>query len=242
MINHKLFSVQNIYRWSGLCLPWLLVLLGLSLLAGLVWGLYIAPADYRQGEAYRIIYVHVPAAWMSMLLYVVMAGSGLLALIWRIKLGEMLTVECAPVGASMTALALLTGMLWGKPMWGAYWVWDARLTSELVLLFLYIGVMALNAAIPDPRKSARAAAALAIIGVVNIPIIHYSVIWWNTLHQGPTVSRLDAPAAHISILLPLLWMTFVFKLACLTAVLMRVRNAIILRSYQSQWLRNNALR
>ena len=242
MINHKLFTLQKIYRWSGRCLPWLLVALGLSLLVGLVWGLGIAPADYKQGEAYRIIYVHVPAAWMSMFLYVLMAGSGLLALVWRIKLSEMLTVECAPVGASMTALALLTGMLWGKPMWGAYWVWDARLTSELVLLFLYIGVMAINTAIPDPRKSARAAAALAVIGVVNIPIIHYSVIWWNTLHQGPTVTRFDTPAAHLSMLLPLLWMTLVFKLSCLTAVLMRVRNAIILRSYQSQWLQSDALR
>ena len=217
MINHKLLALPKVYKWIGSCLPWLLALIGLSLLAGFIWGLYIAPSDYKQGEAYRIIYIHVPAAWMSMFLYVMMAGSGLVALIWRVKLAEMITVECAPVGAAMTVLALLTGMLWGKPMWGAYWVWDARLTSELILLFLYIGV-------------------------INIPIIHYSVIWWNTLHQGPTVTRFDAPAVHISMLLPLLWMTVVFKLACLTAVMARVRNTIILRSYQNPWLQNNALR
>ena len=235
MLNHKLLDIRNIYRWAGNCLPWLLVLTLVGLLAGLVWGLYIAPADYKQGEAYRIIYMHVPAAWMSMFLYVLMAGSGLVALVWRIKLAEIMTVECAPVGASMTALALITGMLWGKPMWGAYWVWDARLTSELVLLFLYIGVMALNTAIPDPRKAARAAAVLALIGVINIPIIHYSVIWWHTLHQGPTVTRLDTPAAHLSMLLPLLWMTLVIQLICLTSVVARVRNAVMLRAYQAQW-------
>ena len=240
MLNHRLFAVENVYRWCGRWLPWLLALSILSLLLGLVWGLYIAPADYRQSEAYRIIYMHVPAAWASMFLYLVMAGSGMVALIWRIKLAEMISMECAPVGAAMTALALLTGMLWGKPMWGAYWVWDARLTSELILLFLYIGVMALNTAIPDPRKAARAAAVLAIIGIVNIPIIHYSVVWWNTLHQGPTVTRFGAPAAHVSILLPLLWMAAVFKLTCFVSIMARVRNTILLRYRQTQWLQKNA--
>ena len=171
-----------------------------------------------------------------MFLYVLMAACGLVALVWRIKLAEIISMECAPVGATMTALALLTGMLWGKPMWGAYWVWDARLTSELILLFLYGGVMAINTAIPDPRKAARAAAVLAIIGVINIPIIHYSVVWWNTLHQGPTVTRFDTPAAHISILLPLLLMAVVFKLACLTAIVARTRNTIMLRAGGTRWL------
>ena len=169
-----------------------------------------------------------------MFLYTLMAGAGLIALIWRIKLAEIIAIECAPVGAGMTAVALITGMLWGKPMWGAYWVWDARLTSELILLFLYIGVMALSAAIPDPRKAARAAAVLAVIGVINIPIIHYSVIWWHTLHQGPTVTRLDAPAMHLSMLLPLLWMTAVTKLICLTAIVARARNTVMLRLHRSR--------
>ena len=236
MLNPDFLSSEKVYRWTERWLPWLLAVTALGLLVGLVWGLLIAPADYKQGEAYRIIYIHVPAAWMSMFLYMLMAACGLVALVWRIKLAEIISMECAPVGATMTALALLTGMLWGKPMWGAYWVWDARLTSELILLFLYGGVMAINTAIPDPRKAARAAAVLAIIGVINIPIIHYSVVWWNTLHQGPTVTRFDTPAAHISILLPLLLMAVVFKLACLTAIVARTRNTIMLRAGRTRWL------
>lgn len=206
--------------------PWTLGA-SLALLAtGLVWGLAFAPPDYQQGEAYRIIFMHVPAAWMSLLVYVIMAGAGAVALVWRIKLAEMLCVECAPVGASFTVVALLTGMLWGKPMWGAYWVWDARLTSELILLFLYAGVIALAASIPDPRKAARAAATLALIGVVNVPIIHFSVEWWHTLHQGPTVTRFDAPAAHASMLAPLLVMAAAFMLHFGSVLLLRLRCAI----------------
>ncbi len=232
----RLSSLELVHHWAGRLLPWVLGT-GFALLAcGLYWGLYAAPPDYQQGEAYRIIYVHVPAAWLSLFAYVVMAAAGAAALVWRVKLAEIVCVESAPVGASFTALALVTGMLWGKPTWGAYWVWDARLTSELILLFLYFGVIALHSAIPDPRKAARAAGLLAVIGVVNVPIIHYSVVWWNTLHQGPTVTRFSAPAAHLSMLLPLLFMAGVFTWLYFGALLARVRNAIIERSRDSRWL------
>ncbi len=231
-----LSSPECAYHWIGRLLPWALWSGFTLLAAGLFWGLYLAPPDYQQGEAYRIIYMHVPAAWMSLFIYMVMAAAGLVALVWRVKLAEILCTESAPIGASLTALALVTGMLWGRPMWGAYWVWDARLTSELILLFLYFGVIALHSAIADPRKAARAAGLLALLGAVNVPIIHYSVVWWSTLHQGPTVTRFDAPAAHSSILLPLLFMASVFVLLYAGALLARVRNALIVRNYDSRWL------
>ncbi len=232
----NLLSLHSFYHWTNRLLPALLILGVVLFAAGLYWGLLAAPPDYQQGEAYRIIYMHVPAAWMSLFIYVTMAVSGMVALVWRVKLAEIFCVESAPIGASFTALALLSGMLWGKPMWGTYWVWDARLTSELILLFLYLGVIALHSAIPDTRKAARAAAVLSVVGVVNIPIIHYSVTWWNTLHQGSTVTRFAAPAAHPSILLPLLFMAAVFMVLYLCMLLARSRNAIILRSGRSEWL------
>ena len=236
MFFKKLSSPQCSYYWIGRVLPWMLGAGVALLVAGLYWGLYAAPPDYQQGEAYRIIYMHVPAAWMSLLVYVVMASAGFVALVWRVKLAEIVCVESAPVGASFTALALVTGMLWGKPMWGAYWVWDARLTSELILLFLYFGVISLHSAIPDPRRAARAAGLLAVVGVVNIPIIHYSVVWWSTLHQGATVTRFDAPAAHLSMLLPLLFMAGVFTLLYLCMLFARVRGALAVRHSDSRWL------
>jgi len=233
-------SLPSFYRLCGRLFAWLLPATVALFAAGLVWGLYLAPTDYKQGEAYRIMFMHVPSAWMSLFVYVVMAAAGAVALVWRVKLAELIHIECAPVGASFTALTLATGMLWGKPMWGAFWVWDARLTSELILLFLYLGVIALYAAIPDRRKAARATAVLAIVGVVNIPIIHYSVIWWNTLHQGPTVTRLDAPAAHISMLAPLLFMAVVFKLYFITVLLARLRGSIAEHCRAQQWFRDEA--
>ena len=233
---NNILSSESSYRWAGRLLPWVLAPALVLFVVGLYWGLYAAPPDYQQGEAYRIIYMHVPAAWMSLFAYMIMAAAGLVALVWRVKLAEIVCIESAPVGASFTALALLTGMLWGKPMWGAYWVWDARLTSELILLFLYFGVIALHAAIADPRKAARAAGLLALIGAVNVPIIHYSVVWWSTLHQGATVTRFDAPAAHASILAPLLFMAGVFMLLYFGILLARVRNAVFVRSRGSRWL------
>ena len=204
---------------------------------GLYWGLVIAPPDYQQGEGYRIIYVHVPAAWMSMFVYVVMAVAGVIGLIWKIKLAEIVVAECAPIGAAFTALALMTGMLWGKPMWGTYWVWDARLTSELILLFLYLGVIAIYSAIEDPRTAAKAAAIFAIVGVINIPIIHYSVVWWNTLHQGATVTKLDSPSAHPSMLIPLLIMAFAFKAYFIWLLFIRARNEILSRERSTNWVK-----
>ena len=206
-------------RWA----PRLLAVSALLLVAGLYGGLVLAPTDEEQGEAYRIIYVHVPAAWLSLYGYVTMAGLGAVALIWRIRVAEVLMAAAAPVGAAFTALALATGSIWGKPMWGTWWVWDARLTSELILLFLYIGVMALRAAAEDPRAGARAAAILALAGVVNVPIVHFSVEWWNTLHQGPTVTRLAAPAIHPAMLVPLLLMAAAFTVYHAGAVLLRAR-------------------
>ena len=234
---HKYGSPQYFYQWSAPWMRWLTVLSVMFLGVGTYWGLVIAPPDYQQGESYRILYIHAPSAWMSMFAYVVMAFSGIISLVWRIKVVEVVIGQCAIIGGSFTALALITGMLWGKPMWGAYWVWDARLTSELVLLFLYIGVLALHSAFEDPRTGAKAAAILAIVGVVNIPIIHYSVEWWNTLHQGPTVTKLDKPSAHISMLIPLLIMFIGFKTYFFALLFARVRNGILSREKNASWVK-----
>jgi len=191
--------------------------------AGLYGGLVLAPADYLQGDSFRIIYVHVPGAWMSLLTYLVMTAAGVIALVWNSRLAAALARNSAPLGAAFTMVALGTGMIWGKPTWGTWWVWDARLTSELILLFLYLGYMGLQAAIEDRRAAARASAVLALVGVVNIPIIHYSVVWWNTLHQGPTVSRLGAPAITWPMLAPLLLIALAFLCYYLAVVIHRMR-------------------
>jgi len=236
-IVHKFSSPRNFYVMSGRMIPWFGWSCLLLLVAGLYYGLVKAPPDYQQGESYRIIFVHVPAAWMSMFIYMVMAISGAIGLIWRIKLSDIVASASAPIGAAFTFLALATGSLWGKPMWGAWWVWDARLTSELILLFLYLGFIALQASIEDPRNAARAGAVLALVGVVNIPIIHYSVEWWSTLHQGATVTKLDKPSIHIDMLIPLLLMAVAFKLYYVTSVLMRARAELLLREQNSRWVK-----
>ena len=234
---HRFASPPHFYRLAGVLAPWLgWICLGL-MAGGLYGGLVAAPPDYQQGESYRIIFVHVPSAWLSLFVYVVMAGASAIALVWRIKLAEVVAIESAPIGASFTLLALVTGSLWGKPMWGTYWVWDARLTSELILLFLYLGVIGLNAAIEDRRTASRACGLFAIVGVVNIPIIHYSVEWWNTLHQGPTVTKFDAPSIHVSMLVPLLLMAVSFKLFYATVLLTRARSAVLERERNAGWVR-----
>jgi heme exporter protein C len=205
-------------------------------LTGLYLGLVVAPPDYQQGQSYRIMFVHVPAAWMSMFIYTLMAVLSAVNLIWNIKLADVMAGSSAAIGASFTLVALVTGSLWGKPMWGAWWVWDARLTSELILLFLYLGYIALVSAIDDKRTAARAGGVLILVGVVNIPIIHYSVEWWNTLHQGPTVTKFDKPSIHISMLIPLLVMALAFKLYYLTVVLMRARVEVLDRERRSAWV------
>ena len=235
-MDFRYAAPKNFYALAGHLIPWL----GLATLAcfgvGLYWGLFVAPADYQQGQSYRIMFIHVPAAWMSMFTYAIMAGAAGVGLVWNIKLAEMLAKVSAPLGASFTAIALATGSLWGKPMWGTYWVWDARLTSELLLLFLYLGYMALQASIEEPRRAARASAILALVGVVNLPIIHYSVQWWKTLHQPASVSKIGVPSIHPSMLWPLLIMALAFQLYYFTVALMRMRNEILEREKHTAWV------
>jgi len=204
--------------------------------AGLYLSLFASPADYQQSETVRIMYVHVPAAWMALFVYTNMAVASAVALIWRHPLAHIAAHGSAPIGACFTLIALITGSLWGKPMWGTWWVWDARLTSELVLLFLYLGYMALQSAFSDRRTASRASAILALIGVVNLPIIHYSVDWWNTLHQGATILKANAPSIHPSMLIPLLIMVLAFHLHFFTVALMRIRCEILEDEKRTHWV------
>ncbi len=233
---HKLGSPPHFYRIAGNWLPWLGTIFLLLLVAGLYGGLILAPPDYQQGESYRIIFIHVPSAWMSLFIYIVMAACGVVILVWRMKIAEIVLISSAPIGASFTFLALATGSLWGKPMWGTWWVWDARLTSELILLFLYLGVIGLYGAIEDKRIAARAVAILAIVGMVNIPIIHYSVEWWNSLHQGPTVTKFDKPSIHWSMLIPLLLMALAFQVYYVLALFQNCRAELLQRERNSKWV------
>ncbi len=217
-------------------LPWLSALAAVTLLLGLGLSFFYAPADYQQGEAFRIMYVHVPAAWLSMAVYVAMAAMALSVLVWRVEVAQYALMSSAPIGAAFTLMALVTGAIWGQPMWGTWWVWDARLTSELILLFIYLGIYALYEAIEDKRQAAKAASLMTLVGLVNIPIIHYSVIWWNTLHQPPSLSKLDTPSIHIDMLIPLLVMLLAFKLLYLVWLFLRVRLALLLAYAHSAWL------
>jgi heme exporter protein C len=232
---HRFGSLPYFYRVSR---PIALVLAvpGVLLAAyGLYGGLVNAPVDYQQGDAFRILYIHVPSAWLSLFGYTSMAEAGFVALVWRLKLAEIFVVAAAPVGASFTFVALVTGAIWGKPMWGTWWVWDARLTSELILLFLYLGVIALHNAIESPRTAARACALLALVGVINVPIIHYSVEWWNTLHQGPTVTRFGRPAMEMDMLAPLLFAALGFTLIFGWLTLWGMRAQLLWRERRSRW-------
>jgi len=234
---HRMASPPHFYSFTDKLLPWLIVIFLLLLGYGLYGGLYLAPTDYQQGDSYRIIYLHVPAAWMSLFIYVIMAICGGIGLIWRMKIADIVMISSAPIGASFTFIALVTGSLWGKPMWGTWWVWDARLTAELILLFLYLGVISLYGAIEDKRTASRAVAILALVGVVNIPIIHYSVEWWNTLHQGPTVTKMDKPSIHLDMLVPLLVMAVAFKFYYAIAMLQTAKVEILKREQNTQWVK-----
>ncbi len=220
-------------RWATKC--GLIALL--LFVTGLYYGLVVAPMDYQMGDSYRILFIHVPTAWMSMFVYVVMAIAAATGLIWRMKLGHAVARSCAPLGAAFTVCALVSGSLWGKPTWGTYWIWDARLTSELVLLFLYFGYMALISAIEDKPTASRAAALLALVGVVNIPIIHYSVEWWNTLHQGATVMKLGQPTMEFEMLIPLLIMFVAINFYFVASLLNRVRCELLDQERQTQWVK-----
>jgi len=239
---HKLASPPHAYRIAGRLLPWFAWPAALLVAVGLYGGLVLAPPDYQQGDAFRIVYVHAPSAWLSMLIYGTMAVAAAIGLVWRIKLAHAVAAAAAPVGASFTFLALATGSIWGKPMWGTWWVWDARLTSELLLLFLYAGVMALRASIDDRDRADRASGLLALVGVVNLPIIHYSVYWWNTLHQGSTLTKLGKPSMTGDMLWPLLTMLLAFTLYFGAVLLLRLRAEILLRERDASWLRTELAR
>lgn len=235
---HRLGSPPYFFALAERWAPWLMALALLLIGVGCYAGLFVAPKDYQQGDAFRIIYVHVPTAAISLSIYVAMAVAGAVALIWRMKLAEVAVVAAAPIGASYAAVALITGMLWGKPMWGAYWVWDARLTSELVLLFLYLGVIALNSAYQDPRAAARACAWLALVGVVNVPIVKFSVTWWNSLHQGATIMKLGKPSISGDMLWPLLTSLAGFYLLFAASLLRRMQNELLWRERGTRWVRD----
>lgn len=233
---HRLGSPRWLMATVNRWLPWLVCLSLLVLLTGAVWGLAFAPVDYKQGNSYRIIYIHVPSAVVSLAGYYVMAIVGAIHLIWRMKVADMVLRAIAPVGAAMTFLALATGAIWGKPTWGAWWVWDARLTSMLILLFLYLGVIALHDAFRDGPAAGRAAAILALVGTVNVPIIYKSVDWWFSLHQPATIKFTGESTIASSMLHPLLLMIIGFYLFFMVAVLMQLRVQMVRRESGSQWL------
>lgn len=229
-------SPQTFYPLAGKLVPWFASVAALLAAVGLYISFFLAPTDFQQGEAYRIIFVHVPAAWMSMFIYLVMAGWAGFGLALNARLSFMMARALAPTGAMFTFLALVTGALWGKPMWGAWWVWDARLTSELILLFLYIGYMALQSSIEDTRRADRAGAVFALVGAVNVPIIYFSVKWWNTLHQGASVSLTQAPAMAKTMLLGMLVMALAFWAYSIAVALLRVRCLIAEREREAGWM------
>ena len=229
-------SPQTFYPLAGTLQPWFAAAATLLCAAGLYISFFVAPTDAQQGEAYRIIFIHVPAAWMSMFLYLVMGFWSGVGLVLNTRLSSMVATALAPTGALFTFIALWTGALWGKPAWGTWWVWDARLTSELILLFLYIGFMALQAAIDDPRRADKAGAVLALVGVINVPIIYFSVQWWSTLHQGASVSMKSAPSMATTMLLGMLIMALGFWMYSIAAVLARVRCVILERERHTEWV------
>ncbi|MGB4812505.1 MAG: heme ABC transporter permease CcmC [Methylophilaceae bacterium] len=230
-------SPQTFYPTAGLMIPWFSWLAVILAIYGLYISFAIAPTDFQQGEAYRIIFVHVPAAWMSMVIYLAMAFWAGLGLALNTKLSAMMAQALAPTGAMFTFLALVTGSLWGKPMWGTYWVWDARLTSELILLFLYLGFIALQASIDDPRKADRAGALLAIVGAVNVPIIYGSVKWWNTLHQGSSINMGAAPKMAATMFEGMILMAMAFWMYTIAVALIRVRCIMLERERNSGWVK-----
>ena len=227
---------QRLYALAGRIYPLAFVLAAVLTAVGLYLGFWVAPADFQQGQAYRIIFVHVPVSWMSMLIYVAMAFWALLGLIFKTRVSGMMTQALAPTGALCCFLSLWTGALWGKPMWGAWWVWDARLTSELILLFLYLGYIALTRAIDDPRRADRAGAVVALVGVVNVPIIYFSVQWWNTLHQGASVSLTKSPSMAAIMLWAMLVMTLAFWAYAVGMAFYRVRQTILEREQDAAWV------
>ena len=235
----KYSSPQTFYPLAGRMAPWFIGIAVVLGLLGLYLALFAAPTDFQQGDAYRIIFIHVPAAWMSMFIYVVMAFWAGIGLAFNTRLSSMMAHALAPTGALMTFIALWTGAFWGRPTWGTWWVWDARLTSELILLFLYLGYLSLVAAIDEPRRADKASAVLALVGAINVPIIYFSVQWWNTLHQGSSVSVTRAPSMAGIMLAGMLVMVFAFWAYSIAAALMRVRILILERERNAAWVRDS---
>jgi heme exporter protein C len=234
---YQLASPKSFYQLTGRFIPWLSVCAMLLLSSGLIWGLCFAPADYQQGDAFRIIYVHVPAAFLSMALFAQMGFLAILLLVWRIKLAGLMLSMCAQLGAAMAFLALVTGSIWGKPMWGTWWIWDARLTSELVLFLLYLAIIGVGYAFQNKDQSDKVVAILTVVGLVDLPIIHYSVYWWNTLHQGSTISVFSKSKIDPSMLYPLLLTLTGFLMYAALAVLLKARNELLLREKRQSWVK-----
>jgi heme exporter protein C len=235
---HKLGAPKSFFALSGKMLPWFGMFAFLFLTSGIVWGLLFSPPDYQQGDAMRIMFMHVPASILAQSSYLMMASAGAVFLIWRIKLAEIALQCAAPIGASITFLALASGSIWGKPMWGTWWVWDARLTSTLVLFFLFVGIMALRSAMEDRASAGRATSLLAVVGVVNLPIIKFSVDWWNTLHQSASFSLTEKPAMPIDMWFPLLLMVIGFYLFFFTVWMMRIRAEVLRREKKTDWVQS----
>lgn len=242
-MNILLFSIpatlaapEKFYRYTSRLLPKIYFLCSILFLLGMVGALVLAPPDFEQGDSFRIMYLHVPSAFLSLSIYTAMAGAAAIYFIWRVKLADVFAQCCASIGACFTALALLTGMIWGKPTWGTFWIWDARLTAELVQLFLYLGYWMIRQIVPDPLQAAKRSGILVLVGVVNLPIIHYSVVWWNTLHQGASLSLMNKPTIEASMLYPLLCMIAAFFLYFIVIVLLRMRIEILWRERRSQWV------
>ena len=232
----KYAAPSTFYPLAGRLVPWFAAAAGLLTLVGLYIGFFVAPTDFQQGESYRIIFIHVPSAWMAMFTYLVMAGWCAASLIWQTRLSSMMALALAPTGAMFALIALVTGSLWGRPTWGTYWAWDARMTSTLILLFLYIGFMALHAAIDDVRRADRACAVLALIGSINVPIIYFSVKWWNTLHQGASVSLTSAPKMATTMLSAMLIMSLAAWFYTIAVSLFRLRSIVLEREVGNDWL------
>lgn len=234
----SLTSPKKFYTLSDKLIPWLTALFICVFCYGIIGGLILAPADYLQGDGFRIIYVHVPCAFLSLFIYAVMAGAAVSALIFRLKLAYLVIRHSAPIGATFTFLSLLTGSLWGKPMWGTWWIWDARLTSELILMFLYISIMLFQSAISQKRTGERALAILILVGFVDIPIIHYSVYWWNTLHQGATLKLFAPSAIDATMLYPLLAMIFAFLIYYVIVLFLKMNYELTALSDHHHWVKD----
>lgn len=237
---HKLGSPRWFYELSSRWLPWLMVLTLSMLAIGLVWSLAIAPEDARQGNSYRIIYIHVPTSFLALAGYYLMAIAGVIGLVWRMKMAMWVLRAAAPLGAVLTLVSLFTGAVWGKPTWGTWWVWDARITSMLILLFLYLGVIALQNAYQNEENGNRASAVLTIVGMINIPIIYKSVEWWNTLHQGASIRFTENSTMHPSMLHPLILMIIAFYLFYALVLILNVRCEILRHEAGSQWVKELA--